>query len=117
MTLLPKPLRQALRVLPMLPPGKGADGAPMSAFCRTPVLQAPPLADELARAHAQADEQARLTAERIAARGCGWFESSFDLHQGLAVSESTDAGWAEWDAWTALALGQVVLEPSSAQLQ
>lgn len=107
---LPQPLRQALRVRPSATAAVAT--APSAAtFHRTPVLQAPPLAEELAQ------DQARVAAERCAARGCGWFESSFELRQGLAVSESTDAGWAEWDAWTAVAMDAVRLEPSSARLQ
>ena len=110
MNLLPKPLRQALRVLPPVAVPAPHPGA---LLYRATVLQAPPLADELA----QAREQAGQEAERMAARGCGWFDSSFELRQGLAVSESCDAGWAEWDAWTAAAQDWVRLEPSSAQLQ
>lgn len=100
MTLLPKPLRQALGQPPhALPPA-----------CTRTVLQAPPLAEELARAA----DAARQAAEALAARGCGWFESSFELRQGLAVSECDAASWFDWAAATPEA---VRLEPSSARLQ
>ena len=111
MNLLPKPLRQALLVPHRRRAGHAPQAVAPSVFGRVPVLQAPPLAEELAQ------DPARQAAERDTARGCGWFESSFELRQGLAVSESTEAGWDEWDTWTALMADRVLLEPSSAQLQ
>ncbi|MDT7833896.1 hypothetical protein [Aquabacterium sp. OR-4] len=102
MNLLPKPLRQAFRTSPQ--------AAMVAAVGAATVLQAPALADELAAAEAAA----RQAAEGLAARGCGWFESSFELRQGLAVSECDAAAWFDWAAATPEALR---LEPSSARLQ
>lgn len=113
MNLLPKPLRQALgHPLHALPPlqRSAPPPAPLPAPGARPVLQAPPLADELARA----EDAARQAAEALAARGCGWFDSSFELRQGLAVSECDAAAWFDWAAATPEA---VRLEPSSARLQ
>lgn len=107
MTLLPKTLRQALR---MPPPAVMSAACALSALSHPPVLRAPPLAEELARAEAAA----RQAAEALAVRGCGWFDSSFELRQGLAVSECEASEWFDWSAAT---LDQVRLEPSSAQLQ
>ena len=104
MNLLPQPLRRVFH------PFLALAGAPVQAPAPAPLLQAPPLAEELAHAEALAQQ----AAEALAARGCGWFDSSYELRQGLAVSECALADWA---AWATATLDTVRLEPSSAQLQ
>ncbi len=66
--------------------------------CRRPlrVLAAPPSAVTVAGA----------PDEEVPVHGCGWFDSSHDLHEGLCVQEHSSAdslvrelplaGWLEW---------------------
>ena len=69
----------------------------LNRFCRkAPPPPPPPAASPLAAA---AVTGAKPAAPAVEARACGWFDSSLDLRQGLAVSEVRDPDWTVLVLW------------------
>ena len=69
----------------------------LNRFCRKAALPQPlPAAVPLASANRTGAEPAAPAAEPGA---CGWFDSSLDLRQGLAVSEVRDPDWTVLVLW------------------
>ncbi len=61
-----------------------------------PALEALDASPEVPAAPASADKLTPALAERA---GCGWFDSSWDLHQGLAVTELPASDWPVAALW------------------
>lgn len=68
-----------------------------------------PDAGDVAASHALADAQA-APADGEAERACGWFDSSWELRQGLAVSELPEAELPVAALWFAQLLPVVLPE-------
>ena len=73
----------------------------LNRFCRKAPLPRPlPAALPLAKAAvAAAEKVAEKVAPAAEPGACGWFDSSLDLRQGLAVSEVRDPDWTVLLLW------------------
>lgn len=83
---------------------------------RTPPPPPAPDAGDAAARHALAQAGAAPggPADPEPVRACGWFDSSWELQQGLAVSELPDAELPVAALWFAELLPQVLPQPAPA---
>jgi hypothetical protein len=83
---------------------------------RTPQPPVIDAGDDAAR-HALAEVTAPSAADTDRVRACGWFDSSWELQQGLAVSELPEAELPVAALWFAELMPVVLPEIESAWLQ
>lgn len=111
--LIARLLPAAALPLPMAPPPSRAVRAAADAADAAARLALQGVGERHALAQAAVTTPAPSLAAGLAEppAGCGWFDSSHELHQGLAVQEWPDADWAV----AALYFG--ALQPSTARWQ